>query len=280
MNAPLNIRHDIRIPSVPAGVNRLMELLADDEIPFSQLATGLEPYTAICARLIALANSAWASTSEPITTLDGACKHLGFNVVKSTAIALAVSSPFDAQKCPAFQSQRFWQDSLAVADTITTLCQKLDVQLNGDVQTYRTAALLHSLGLMLLVDQMPEQTHKALTQLSQPQRSSLSDLLTEHCGISYSDAAEQLFLAWQMPAELTNIIAHQNLPDVAGEHQQASQLLHLSKQLVSEYRHLNCNTDPQPLLKVTGVSLPTIDRIRQRLEPKMERIEKLASVLF
>jgi len=280
MNQPVLDVNNIRVPSLPTGIAHLMEILANDEISFAELTRELERYATICARLISLANSAWAATSAPITTVEGACKHLGFNVVKSTSIALAVSSPFSPSKCPAFSCDRFWQDALSTAEIATILAEQVESSLDTCSQTVRTAGLLHNLGLLLLVDSLPEATGRALQAVQADPTRSLHKELSYHCGIDYCQAAQTLFGSWGFPSELTDIIVHQNDEEYRGNLWKASQLLMLSKQVVGSLREPPEDINQLRFIEVDGISQGKVLSLRLKMAPRVQQLEKLAGLLF
>ncbi|MFV9615600.1 MAG: HDOD domain-containing protein, partial [Gammaproteobacteria bacterium] len=121
-----------QIPILPPGVSILFKTLTDDSIGFIELARIIEKFPSIAARLIAVANSSWSSPVTPITSLEMACSRLGFDVVRSTSIALAVAAPFDSNRCPAFNAKYFWTTSLLAADATSWLsldCKSIQTEL-------------------------------------------------------------------------------------------------------------------------------------------------------
>lgn len=270
----------IRIPSLPADISHLMQILMDEEIPFVELARELESFPTIAARLLSLANSAWAAASAPVISLDDACKKLGFNVVRSTSIALAVSSPFDPSRCPAFDAGRFWFDALCVAETASLLAT--EVNTDGEVQLpiMRMSGLLHSLGLLWLVDTMPKEAGNALTLAQQSGEHSLNRLTEKFCNMSYSQATGALFTAWQLPPELIRIVTEYPDPDYSGDLWQQARLLLLSRQLVKNLSRGIDSISAEDFSIPSGITYEQILSLRSRLDTRARRLEKLAEVLF
>ena len=205
----LNFRH---IPVLPSGATYLMQAMMDNSLNFHQVSSIIENFPSIAARLISLANSVWSSPVTPITSLDTACARLGFDVVRSTSIALAVASPFDPFRCPSFDAIRFWNHSLLVADTSTWLSQLLQTNINNlDPQTARTAGLVHDLGLLWLVDQLPEEADQAIHIIQNNSTVSLDDALLDIIGIDHFEVGKILGEAWKLPEPLIMAMSHQLL---------------------------------------------------------------------
>ena len=114
----LSFKH---IPVLPPGAPYLLKALTDESLSFVELAAVIERYPTIAARLISLSNSAWSSPVSEITSVEMACSRLGFDVVRSASIALAVSAPFDTSRCQAFDTRFFWCTSLLAADGVAGL---------------------------------------------------------------------------------------------------------------------------------------------------------------
>ncbi len=109
------LQHD-QLPVLPSGVPYLLQTLMDENIDNNKLKAVIGRFPSIAARLLCLANSAWAAPPVPVTSLDMACARLGLNIVRSVSIALAISSPFNPARCPAFDAERYWCTALLVAD--------------------------------------------------------------------------------------------------------------------------------------------------------------------
>ncbi len=104
----MNLLSTLKLPTLPAGTPFLMKSLTDENIDFVELAAVLEKFPSIAGKLISLVNSVWSAPASEISSLEAACSRLGFGVVRSTSIALAIASPFDATRCRWFDAERFW----------------------------------------------------------------------------------------------------------------------------------------------------------------------------
>ena len=72
-------------------------------------------------KLISLANSVWSAPTDEVSSLENACARLGFGVVRSTSIAIAVAAPFNPSTCPAFDLEYYWCSVLLTADVASRL---------------------------------------------------------------------------------------------------------------------------------------------------------------
>lgn len=280
MNDTLNLHgHTLRLPVLPAGATYLMQKLSDDEISFEDLARVIEQFASISARLIALANSAWSGSTKEVTSVEEACTRLGLNVVRSTSIALAISSPFNAARCPAFDPIRYWQDSMLVAEAAYGLSDSQPLPPELCSQTMRTLGLLHNLGLLWMADSMPQETQAALL-LAAEQEISVSQALIQRCGFDYTLAADALCRAWELPDTLTLVLGNFSQRNYQGPMHEGCHVLNLAKQLntVVHQQH------PEQLQHLSQTEhIDDVSALRaeyRRLERLQPQIESLASMLF
>ena len=270
----------LRIPVLATGATSLMKQLSDDDIPFEQLASVIEQFPSISMRLIALANSAWSGSSVEVTSVMDACARLGFNVVRSTSIALVVSAPFDPHRCPAFHPVRYWQDSMLIAEAAFGLTPADGMPAPLCSQTMRTLGLLHNLGLLWLADSMPQETQAALLRSSEEDSLSVSQALIETCGFDYCTVAEALCHEWQLPDAMSHVLAQQNTPTYRAPHWQGTELLRISKQLIKTLGTATPESLAQIDTDALGIEFSTLRAEYRRLEQLQPRINDLASSLF
>ena len=98
-----------------------------------------------------------------------------------------------------------------VADTSTWIAQAAPDQDSLSPSAARAAGLLHDLGLLWLVDQLPEITQQAMTLSRQDAKLSLGQALSELAGIDHRQAGRLLAEAWKLPEPL--VMAMINWPD-------------------------------------------------------------------
>ncbi len=270
----------LKVPVLPPGATHLMQRLSDEHIPFPELAAEIERFPTIAARLIALANSAWSGSSRSVTSLSEACTRLGFNVVRSTSIALAISSPFNPNRCPAFSAQAYWLDAMLVAEAAFGLAPSTTLPSPLCAQTMRTLGLLHNLGLLWLADSMADSCQKALEETQSAPETPLHKALQQHCGFDQYVAVEALAKAWALPPALTDVLGQQSSNSDESELWQGGKLLNLSKTLIHCLSTKNPDQIDLQQYQGLGIGPNEIEAQFVRLEKLQPRIETLANSLF
>ncbi len=113
----LNSRN-IKLPSFPDVVVNIRTALEDPTCTSERLANVVRTDPVLVARLLMAANSAYHNRAGiEITDLDLAISRLGFEVVRNTAITLAVEQIFNASEHEELKEalRSLWQRSLSLA---------------------------------------------------------------------------------------------------------------------------------------------------------------------
>ena len=265
---------------LPAAVPELLASLSNEDISFGKLATTIGKFPSIAARLIFLANSAWAAPISEITTLEAACAKLGLSLVKSVSISLAIAAPFDPAKCPAFESERFWATALLVADAASWLAPHAREFEGGDTGTIHTAALLHNLGLLWMADQIPESLYHALERAKADSDRSLDELLRIHCGADHAEIGGCLASAWGLPSVIESAMRNHLDFSYTGRHWQVAQLTGYSVTMMHCLEH---QIDPLPgdlRLERLGIRTDQRDAVFERLQQRHEQVRAMVRDLF
>ncbi len=141
----------VELPSFPDIALRVRQVLSDDEVSQDKVTrvVGSEPMLA--ARLLQIANSAAINFSgRAITDLRSAIARLGFNMVRSAAIAFAMSQLKKSADLKGLERplEDLWQRSAAVAAMSYVVAKRFS-RVNPD--TAMLAGLLHGIGKLYIL---------------------------------------------------------------------------------------------------------------------------------
>ncbi len=141
----------VELPSFPDVALRVRQVLSDDEVSQEKVVrvVGSEPMLA--ARLLQIANSAAINFSgRAITDLRSAIARLGFNMVRSAAIAFAMSQLKKSADLKGLERplEDLWQRSAEVA-AMSYVVGKRFSRVNPD--TAMLAGLLHGIGKLYIL---------------------------------------------------------------------------------------------------------------------------------
>jgi len=141
----------IDLPSFPDIALRVRQALADENVSADKVVRVVSAEPALAARLLQIANSAALNFSgRAVTDLRTAVARLGFNMVRSAAIAFALSQlkKVDALRGLEKPLDELWRRSAAVAAMSHVVARRL-TKVNPD--TALLAGLLHGIGELYIL---------------------------------------------------------------------------------------------------------------------------------
>jgi len=187
----------VDLPSFPDIALKVRKVLADDNVTPDKVVRVVGSEPALAARLLQIANSAALNFSgKAVTELRTAVARMGFNMVRSAAIAFAMSQlkKVDALKGLESQLDELWNRSAAVAAMSHVVARRFS-KVNPD--TALLAGLLHGIGqlyIMTRANKHPElfANQPAYHQIVRDWHSSIAKALLEN---------------WEMAEEIQNAVS-------------------------------------------------------------------------
>lgn len=141
----------VDLPSFPDIALRVRQALADENVTADKVVRVVSSEPALAARLMQIANSAALNFSgRAVADLRTAVARMGFNMVRSAAIAFALSQlkKVDALKGLEEPLDELWRRSAAVAAMSHVVARRL-TRVNPD--TALLAGLLHGIGELYIL---------------------------------------------------------------------------------------------------------------------------------
>jgi len=196
----------VELPSFPDIALRVRKTLADDNVTPEKVVRIIGSEPALAARLLQISNSAALNFSgKSVTDLRTAVARMGFNMVRSAAIAFAMSQlkKVDALKGLEKQLDELWQRSASVAAMSHVVARRFS-KVNPD--TALLAGLLHGIGQLYIMARAHK--HTALFANQPMYHSIVRDW--------HSSIAKALLENWEMADEI--IAAVSEYEDLEREH--------------------------------------------------------------
>ncbi len=284
-NNPPGFKHKFSrqptLPTLPIGIQHLLATLADENLTYPKLAKQIINHPNIVARIIALANSAWAAPVIAITDLETACARLGMNIVRSTSMALAIASPFNPSRCPGFDIERFWSTGILVSEGSALLAAKVKTGIFPEEPkaTAQTAGLLHHFGLLWFADQMPDETAKALKMKINTPSISLSQALRQLTYTDYASVGGWIAREWGLPDLLAIAIEQHLNPEYKQAFWEITLLVSSAAKMAAALHRDNEEKPENYRLESLGISLSMQDEAFEQMTKKLEGCRKMARAL-
>ena len=270
----------LQLPTLPAGTPFLLKSLTNEDIDFVELAAIIEKFPSIAGKLISLANSAWSAPATEVTSVEASCARLGFRVVRSTSIALAVASPFNPTNCASFDPEYFWCSALLAADAAFRLASLASCSNDVEPSTARTAGLLHNLSVLWLVDKLPLEVDQALIMVQRNQAESLQQALLHVLEFDQMQAGERLGRSWDLPEPLVEAMAHYPETGYRGTQDVLVSTVGLAVKLVSSILQEAPCPDQDVRLSGLGISEEKLSKVFEQLTALLIDTRAIAKVLI
>ncbi len=201
------------IPPLPATAATLLAMAADPDVSIEDLAHAIERDPPLSARLLGLANSAFYSPKQPVTTVKSAIiTVLGLNMVRNIAFGLSLTGGLSTKACPQFDLSGYWVTALGTADLASGLARAATLPEAPDPDAVYLAGLLHNIGELLMVHLWPDAFGRVLRAAEVDPASRLEDIELEITGLTHWQVGGFLARHWELPAFVARYIEQMGEP--------------------------------------------------------------------
>lgn len=213
----------LELPAFPEAVIRIQRALQSSDTSTEDVVRILSSEPALAARLLRMANSAeFRRADQDIKDLKKAVARMGFNMVRSVAVAFAMRQlrRKDTYSPTAqLQLEQAWEESLNASATCFVIAKRF-TRLNPD-QALLTG-LLHVLGRLYII-----MRSKDAAELSDAEMRQVID--SWHASIG-----KAILESWGLPEELQHAVEHQDELEVAQEGEVSMTDVLIAARLVSK----------------------------------------------
>lgn len=210
LTTAVTLLHQIdSLPALPGTVNKVREILHDDEGSAADVGDIIAQDPAIAAMVLKVANSAAYGFSHQVDGLQLAVSLLGLVETYSVVVSSAVLNVFDRSRT--FDYVNFWLESTACASLAKALLPALGMKNRAGIFT---AGLLHDIGRIALVQIAPKHYQQVDPALAGKQLVAAEERIL---GLSHPEAGVHLADYWELPEELAECIQFHHAPHYAGE---------------------------------------------------------------
>ena len=260
----------VDLPSFPDIALRVRQVLADENVTQEQVARVVGSEPALAARLMQIANSAALNfTGKPITELRTAINRMGHNMVRSAAIAFAMSQLKKADNLKGLEQplDELWKSSAAVAAMSHAVARRFS-KVNPD--TAMLAGLLHGIGKLYILTRSVQHPRLfadpvAYNQIVRDWHAPVAKALLENWDMAEEivnavHEYEDMERSHSGPVDLTDVLTVGNLLAAFKEHPDS---IEINMHDVAACKHMNI--DRASYEKLIDESEHEIDALRQAL---------------
>jgi len=198
------------LPSLPSLYFRILQELQSPFASIERIGEIVTMDPAMTAKMLQLVNSAFFGVSRKIANAAEAVSLLGVGTVRSLAISLHAFSCFDQSKLNEFSFERIWDHSMTTGVLAKKITQLRNVERTMADESF-IAGLLHDIGKLMMISNLPDQYRQALT-LARQKPLTISEAEREVFGATHADVGAYLLGLWGLPVPIVEAVALHHTP--------------------------------------------------------------------
>ena len=197
------------LPSLPDIILQVTRIIEDPNSTAQDLGDIINKDQSLTARVLRMANSAHYGFPRRIATVTDAVILLGFQTVKSIAMAASVCDMLNREmKGYALNSGDLWKHSQSVAIISKFLAKRVKYPLP---HLAYTVGLLHDIGKVILNQYLMEQ-YQEVVQEANDNKMPFIDAETKVFGYNHADVGAKMAEKWNLPPQIYEAIQNHHTP--------------------------------------------------------------------
>lgn len=237
------------IPSLPTLYEEVTAALRKEDPSLNEIAKIISKDVGMAAKILQLANSAFVGASGRVSSLSQALSLIGTDTVRTLVLSVHVFSQFESHKQVTGNLPALWDHSVAVSGLAQRIasCEGCGKAM---VEESFTAGLLHDIGKVVLLAEMPREYHQIFEVNPRSK-----DVELERLGCTHAEVGAYLMSIWGLPLSLVHTVAFHHRPgETAETHFSTLTAVHAADAIASA-------TDASPLNHDAELDLSYLERL-------------------
>jgi len=201
-----------QLPALPRVYSRLREVIVREDATAEEVAQVIAADPAVTAKVLHVVNSAFFRHARPISRIEQAVVHLGFNAIRNLALSAEVFCAWREVQVPqGFEPEKLQKHARNVAAGARALAEKC-----AWADDALLAGLLHDIGYWVLLQQCPEDVGRAV-ELAEERGIALCDAEREVLDATHAEVGAYLLGLWGLPYPILEAVAFHHDPRPAAQ---------------------------------------------------------------
>ena len=196
------------LSSLPAVVQELESKLNDPRSGMQDYGKIIEKDTALAARLLRIANSAFYGFNSSIENVGQALTLIGLDQIKTLLSAANIIDYFEDVPPETINMRSFWEHSIACGIAAKVLAVRRRV---GEPESFFVAGLAHDIGKLVLLNRIPD-IYAEVFETYKESDKPLVEVENEILGYSHAIVGGALAREWSFPVPLVESIESHHCP--------------------------------------------------------------------
>jgi putative nucleotidyltransferase with HDIG domain len=278
MNESLRIftQRITKLPTIPPVADRIIQLVSSKASLVDSIVQTIEKDPAIAAKVISFSNAAFYRTGDPVITIRDAVMKIGFDNIKSIALAISLLAVFrPSSKGKDREYARIFRHCLAVGVITKEIADYLKWKECDDAFM---SGLLHDLGLLVMHIYFPEISDRVYELTAKGKVYAVAEM--EVCGFTHSDVGAWLADKWNLPENIYSAIQYHHNICGASEHLKTAAVVHVADHIAINkgYGPVETGQFAGPLseeaLGALGMTKKKVAEIETKLEDALSTLQE------
>lgn len=268
------VRRIKNLPTIPGIVAKISRLVENPETSAAEVGRLIAQDQVLSAKVLRMANSAFFGMSRKISSIPQALVILGFDVVKGLVLT---SSVFDMiQK----SMSGLWEHSIGCAAASGALAQLMG---RDDAEEVLVAGLLHDLGKVVLILNLPEEAERIKEAVEKKNISfyqAEKEILPDY---THAEIGQWLAEHWNLPESLAEPMRLHHTPERARLNPEHAAIVHLADIIIKAQGIGFSGDDLTPPLspaawEIIGLKTSDFPAVMDILQPRLSSLSDLTNI--
>lgn len=218
------VARNIHLVSLPEICMQVRALADSPYATAADIGEVVSKDPALTARLLKLVNSAYFGLPRRIDTVSRAVSVIGMRELRNLTMATSATEVFTRVPGELIDMATFWQHSVFTGLLARSLARRCRVL---HAERLFTAGLLHDIGRLLLLTELPDDVGRVELVRLETDRDSC-EIERELIGFDHAEIGQALLRHWNMPPNLCSSVLYHHTPQHAHDARLESALLHIA----------------------------------------------------
>jgi len=210
---------------LPQIINEIIALTDNPNSTVQDMEKAILKDSVLTTKILRLANSAYYGYARNISTISRAAILLGFQAIKSLALASTVRTYFaDELKGYSLDKNDLWTQSQTCAIASRFIAK--EIKYSNPEEAY-IAGLLRDIGKTILNQHMEKEYAFVLAKIEKDNVSFL-DAERDILGFNHAEIGEKVAEKWNFPPSLVDAIGHHHTPEKSTVNPQLVSIVHIA----------------------------------------------------
>ncbi len=229
------------LPSLPSIYQDLMQEMQAPQASLKKASRIVAKDLGMVTKILQLVNSAFFGLRTHVSDPEQAVALLGFDTIKSLVLSSQVFAQFDQTRLPSFSLEALWRHAMLTGTCARRIAKDAGASQQVMDETY-TAALLHDVGVLVLVANKPDEYARVLELV---RSKNIPDWAAEReiFGADHAHVGAYLLGIWGLGDGIVEAVAfHQHPGDYQGSGFRAVTAVHVGNAMAETQMQTSAGT--------------------------------------